>query len=174
MKRILIFFVTMMMLGCGTGKQTNVMQPIESMDETAVQAPTLLPMQMEVSGEVVQGRTRLTVSVTYAVDVAVPVTLLLEPARQAAIIGDAVVMLPAGERGTVRQHTFELEGEEVSAQIRASFSGAGMGAEVHESWPVGRSAQVRRMLENGDIMETLPAPIEVEGGQIFRGVEVRP
>lgn len=174
MKRILIFFVTMMMLGCGTGKQSNVAQLVESVEESAVQAPMLLPMQMAVSGEVAQGRTQLTVRVTYAVDIAVPVTLLVETSRPSDIVGESVVTLPAGERGTVRQHTFELEGEAVSAKIRASFFEAGMGAEVHESWPAERSAQVRGAQEKGDIMEALPAPIEVDGVQIFRGVEVRP
>lgn len=174
MKRIWIFFVTMMMLGCGTGKPVDVQQPIESIDEMAVQAASLLPLHMTVSGETEQGRTRLTVHVTYAADITVPVTMMLETQQQTDILGAAVTTLPPGKSGTVREHTFELKGEAESARIVASFSGRGMGAEVYETWSPERSAQVRSKPENSDIMEALPAPIEVEGGQIFRGVEVRP
>ena len=97
--------------------------------------------------------------------------LVLETGETGALV-DTPVQMPLedllSQTRTVKK--IRISGQNPSIVARVRLVGPGFGVEVHESWPGGMQLQHREI----DTRTELPAPIEVEGQTITRGVEVKP
>lgn len=97
--------------------------------------------------------------------------LVLETGETGALV-DTPVQMPLedllSQTRTVKK--VRISGQNPSIVARVRLVGPGFGVEVHESWPGVMQLQHREI----DTRTELPAPIEVEGQTITRGVEVKP
>ena len=97
--------------------------------------------------------------------------LVLETGETGALV-DTPVQMPLedllSQTRTVKK--IRISGQNPSIVARVRLVGPGFGVEVHESWLGVMQLQHREI----DTRTELPAPIEVEGQTITRGVEVKP
>ena len=168
-----------LLLACGCSTQKNepdanvASDSVVAEDAGTSQASVVLPFEIGIN-EVetdADGVVTLEVQVdTKSVMQATPV-LVLEAGENDTLV-DTPVQMPLEDlrSQTTTVKKIRISGPHPSIVASVRLVGPGFGVEVHESWPNVAQMQRREI----DTRTELPAPIEVEGQTITRGVEVKP